>query len=375
MKKYLLAGLLICGAIAGCKGPSQQAQSNILEFHPASEIETALLSSRAITVTWGEQTAPAPLTLLHFSDLHGCEENLARIVEFKAAYDGLIDDAIHTGDGLFCYWDDPNPWDTVPGAADILNIVGNHDCWKGHLVWAQTARPYDANVEEAYQKIIAPYAEKWGVETGGLVIGPEGSENAAWYFKDYPESGVRLIALDCIHYEAAQHSWFTAVLDDALANGLTVVGATHYPSSTGVKAIESGFTTPGFSVDPEWNLAGEQYESMPEGAFKAVDSFIERGGKFVCWLSGHTHLDYLGFVAGHEKQLQVIVDKAGYADPYMWEDRTVGSANQDAFNLTTINPSRGMLTVYRVGCQRDHQMRSKKLFSYDYLRGVMLTSE
>ena len=112
------------------------AQTGILDFHPADEVLPLLEAARSRPVVWGQAPGPSALTLLHFSDLHGDSENLERIAHFREAYRPWIEDAIHVGDGVACYWDDPNPWDQVPAARGILNVVGNHDCWKGHLLWA-----------------------------------------------------------------------------------------------------------------------------------------------------------------------------------------------------------------------------------------------
>ena len=114
---------------------------------------------------------------------------------------------------------------------------------------------------------------------------------------------------------------------------------------------------------------------MSDLAFEAVDAFIGKGGMFICWLGGHTHVDYLGWVRGHERQLQIMVDKAGEGDIYMQEDRTRGTVNQDAFNLITVNPSRNLLVVDRIGCSRDQYLRSKQLFVYDYLKRKVLVNE
>ena len=67
---------------------------------------------------------------------------------------------------------------------------------------------------------------------------------------------------------------------------------------------------------------------------------------------------------GHERQLQILVDKAGEKDAYMHEDRTPGTVTQDSFNLVTINPSKNLLIIQRIGCTRGPGMRSKTLFCY-----------
>ena len=374
-----------------------RGRTGILDFHPREEVIPWLDMSRSGFSRWGQPEAAPSLTLLQFSDLHGDAENLARIVEFKNEYSDRIADAIHVGDVVYCYWDDPNPWDLVPGASKILNTVGNHDCWKGHKVWAQSRRPYDATAEEAYSMIMVgkdslrPFISEWGVQK------PSGP--VCYYYKDYASERVRLIVLDCMHYDRAQDAWFADVLANAQQNGLTVVAAQHYPPQSGLDEIPGGFsdldedipviTSPVVSDEyaplPDAPALGTtlcydfpgapQMECIYDAAFSAVDRFIDNGGSFACWLSGHTHLDFIGHVRSHRRQLMVIADKAGEKDAYMQEARTRGTVLQDAFNLVTVNTSRKTLYVKRIGCNRDQYGRSKSLFTYNYSTGEVIVNE
>lgn len=366
--------------LPSCRNNSGKGNSSgILDFHPRSEVVPWLDMSRSGLSRWGQPEAAPSLTLLQFSDLHGDAENLARIVEFKNEYSDWIADAIHVGDVVYCYWDDPNPWDLVEGASTVLNTVGNHDCWKGHKVWAQSQRPYDATAEEAYSMIMVgkdtlrPFISEWGVQK------PSGP--VCYYYKDYPSERVRLIVLDCMHYDQAQDAWFAGVLADALNSGLTVVAAQHYPPQSGLDEIPGGFSDidediPVISFNLRFDYPGApQMESMYDAAFTAVDRFIEAGGVFACWLSGHTHLDFVGHIRGHRRQLMIIADKSGEKDSYMQEARTRGTVLQDSFNLVTVNTSRSTLYVKRIGCTRDQYGRSKSLFTYNYSTGEVLVNE
>lgn len=351
------------------------AQSGILDLNPERTVLPLLLSARADGGSWDRPAEVAPVTFLHFSDLHGSCANLERIVEFYDNYSKYIDDAVHTGDAVSCYMDDVNPWAKVRGAGKIINLIGNHDCWKGHKTWSETDIPYDATAEDAYKVFIDPYVSSW------KVIQPDGVKRksseyycACYFYKDYPQSKVRLIALDPLHYDDVQDAWFAGVLEDARQKGLTVVAAQHYFSQTGLDSIDSGFSTQdGIAAcsDPD----RPQIECMRDRAFCTLDGFIDRGGIFVCWLSGHDHEDYIGHVRSHGRQLQILVDKAGEKDGYMHEDRTPGTINQDSFNLVTVNPSKGLLIIQRIGCTTGPSMRSKKLFCYDYIRHETIVNE
>ena len=350
----------------------------IIDLNPSSEVLPNLRAARKAAVEWGaKEKAPASWTALQFSDLHGSVENLERIVTFRNAYSDYLDAAIHMGDAVYCFTDDVNPWYNVQGAEYLMNVIGNHDCWKGHLLWSQTPRPYDASQAEAYRQFIGPFIGHWKVtQPQGVYDDKSPDYQACYYYKDYPQSGVRLVVLDCIHYSPAQHKWFCEVLAQAAENGLTVVAAQHYPPQNGVVPIDCGFTDLDLTIDAEPAPKGDaQMERMPDEAYAAVDKFLDKGGRFACWLSGHTHLDFVGVVRGHERQLQIIVDKAGEVDDYMQEDRHRGTRSQDAFNLLTVNPSRGVVFVQRIGCTRDQYLRSKKLFVYDYKNRKVIAAE
>lgn len=338
--------------------------SGIVALNPANSVVPLIKEAR-------EGTQADAVTLLQFSDLHGDCENLQRVADFKKAYDQYIDDAIHCGDAVSCYSDDQFPWDVVPDARGILNTVGNHDCWKGHLVWSQTDHPYDATIEDAYQIVMVgkkknkPFFEEWGV------IKPEG--HCTWYYKDY--SSIRLIVLDVIHFEKAQQEWFSQTLALARKSGKPVVVVGHYQPQSGLDKIESGFSSNMEAVDPVGDPGQSQMERLTNQAFDEVDKFIAEGGIFVCWMAGHTHLDMVGRVTGHPKQMMVVVDKAGEKDMYMGENRIRGKRSQDAFNLVTVNPSRSIVTVDRIGCDVDENGRSKKRFRFNYLTGEVLVNE
>jgi len=340
--------------------------SGIVALNPVDSVAPKLKEARE-TDDCGE----VAVTLLQFSDLHGDIENLQRICDFKKAYAEFIDDAIHCGDAVMCYSDDVFPWDVVPDARGILNTVGNHDCWKGHLLWSQTNHPYDATREEAYQTVMVgkkksiPFVEGWGV------VKPEGS--CTWYYKDYPV--MRLIVLDVIHFDAVQQKWFAETLSAANKACKPVVVVAHYQPQGGLTKIESGFSSKMEAVNPVPDPGESQMERLSNAAYDEVDKFIAAGGTFVCWLTGHTHLDMIGQVTGHPKQFMITVDKAGYRDGYMGEERVRGQKSQDSFNLVTVNPSRSIVTVDRIGCTVGENGVPKTRFRFNYLTGEILVNE
>lgn len=195
-----------------------------------------------------------------------------------------------------------------------------------------------------------PTISGWGVcQPAGVNDAQSPDYQACYYYKDYPCSATRLIVLDCIHYDDAQADWFTATLASAREAGLAVITVTHYPAEFGMVPFDPALTPDGRDYPASSNPGAVQIESMPDCAFDPVDKFIDEGGTFVCWLSGHNHNDYVGYVKNHGRQLQILVDKAGELDRYMLDSDRSGE-NADAFNLVTYDPVSKQLTVQRVGC-------------------------
>ena len=362
MRQRLLSILLLL--VVSGPLPAQ----DILGFHPPEDVVPRLLSARKPSLREDGSPVACSWTLLHCSDLHGCTENLQRIVTFLDKYHSLIDVALHTGDSVKEWVEDGNPWQEVKGAESILNTVGNHDCRKRS---GETSSP-----EETYRLLVAPYVNTWQVVQPEGVNNPSGRHYAAgYYFKDFPVPGIRLVVLDGNRYTPEQHTWFESVLDEAREHGLQVVAVNHFSAQNGLIPIESGFSERGVAIEPKEETSGRPLHRLDDRAYRLVDRFLDKGGTFICWLSGHEHQDFVGHVRDHGRQFQVTVDKSGWSDWFMEEDRTPGTPNQDSFNLLTVNVSRNLLILDRIGCVRDQYMRGKHLFVYDYRKREVLVNE
>lgn len=285
-------------------------------------------------------------SLLHFSDIHGDAPNIERVLVFKNLYSKYIRDILHTGDSPETYYGNVNPFALI-GGDSCLNVVGNHDCW------IQGANPpYSATAEQVYTKFFAPFISNWNVVSAG--------ENLCYYYKDYATAKVRLIVLDCMHYDTTQESWFASVLQGAITNNYRVVAVTHYPSETGLTLINCTFSRYGSTISPS------QTERMPESAFTAVDTFIGNGGEFVCWLSGHTHGDYIGTVNGHTDQIQIIVSTDNPDKPDSDAPMVRTTKSQDLFNIFVVDGVNKLIKLVRIGADKDRYLRSRKTLCLNY---------
>ena len=305
-----------------------------------------------------------PLVFIHFSDIHGDERCLRSVVRYKEQYSGYIVDILHTGDSVTTYSTDGIEfWDEVDGAESILNCIGNHDT-RVRNTWI------GLDMASSYSTYFAPYIENWGVEY---------TEGKTYYYKDYTSNSVRLIVLDIMHQTQEQLSWFESILEDAKDNGLHVICACHARSNTDVTPIDTPWDD--VNVVPYNPVVSDSSTSayptvMSDDYADAVDSFIQAGGHFICWLHGHTHYKMFATLTNHPGQLDVSVANAGrpaYAWTYVWA-RIDDTRSEDDFNVVAVDTDSGVLRIMKVGVDYDRYMRHVDTISWDYENGQLLYS-
>lgn len=296
--------------------------------------------------SWFGNSFGKGVNILHFSDLHGDAINLSRIAAFKAKVSGLA--ALHTGDVVNNTFADGIDFWTPSGADDIMQCIGNHDVAGG-----KTAA-------ECYARYISPFVSGWGVTS---------QSDVCYYYKDWSEKSVRLIVLDCMHWDATQKSWLESTLAGAKTAGYHVVVANHYAPGASAENRATAFDTIGAN-SASWDNINSQ-------APAAVQDFIDGGGHFVCWLCGHTHADMFRFPTAYSDQLYVAVANAGinahvvsHAECQIVREN--GEHSQDLFNLVSINATRQTLTIVRVGADRDTIGRHIGTVVYDYANKEIL---
>lgn len=307
--------------------------------------------------TWGYMNEPTPLALIHFSDIHGGTENTQRLLEFYNTNDDKIDDIICSGDivtnhaGNGMTW-----WSAISGAENIILCIGNHDALS-QAGYESADYTQLISQSDQYDEFIAPYYSNWGLSS-------DPSTNSLTYFyKDYSANNVRVIFLNCMLRGAddtAQQTWLTSVLSSAKSAGLHVVIVAHcyQPSSTDVEcnwtSIDGYLNSTYFTSDDYGNI---------------VDAFIGDGGKFACWLTGHTHIDVLKkYVGENGTQLIFVVDSGNitYSDAYTDIQRTVGKKSQDLANLVVIDPSSEIVKVLRIGADITRYLRPRHILTIKY---------
>ena len=293
-----------------------------------------------------------PLVLVHFSDIHGSKANYERLNMFAEKMGGYINDVISTGDNVYSSWSDSFTYWT---SQTMLNVIGNHDTAKYESGYDWT---YYAG-KDAYDRYFAPFIANWGVTQPTNAA----ANGYCYYYKDYATQGIRLIVLDCMGWDAAQLSWLVSTLSSAKSGGLSVVIAIHYPfDGAGVTPLETGFNS-----YLGWSTGHGTY--TPDAAISAVDDFITGGGKFICWIAGHTHCDLAGYLAGHNNQLCIVVGTdASDSDNLVYADsaRIAGTDSQDLFNVIAFDATQHQIRIVRIGSDSNKQLQSRKTLCIGY---------
>lgn len=292
-----------------------------------------------------------PLCLAHISDLHLDKIRLQRFTNFIKNIKN-IDDAICTGDMTNNYSDGMTYWDSVSGTERILTCIGNHDGLANHNVDWYSGQ---CTMLEAYNKFINPYISNWNVTH---------DVGKTYYYKDYNSEKIRLIVLDSMRSgtdATNQNTWLESVLSSAKSKGYSVVCATHcVPQTSKVNYIDCSFNSINLKYEDEYDtcVTNTIYQ-------QTVQNFIDDDGKFITWICGHTHVDFVYTTSEFPNQLWIVV-ACGRLSNNLDIDRTDGTKNQDAFNILTFDTNTELVKVIRVGADRDRSMRHLGTMSIDY---------
>lgn len=298
--------------------------------------------------SWGYLSKPPVLTLMHVSDYHGDGDELEYIYNKWSSVLALADDYICTGDMVEDRFNDPfvyYPTTDNPMARATMLTIGNHDALAAGSGYDWTDLATQA---QEYNKFFAPTINYWGVIHSGT---------NTYYYKDYNNSGIRLIVLNDMLQGAdmlAQLYWLETT---ALNTNYSVIIAKHYMPPTPTK-INCTFT----SIDNTSNGHGET------GIADRVQQFINNGGKFICYLCGHSHYDYVAYLSQYPAQLIITMDATGRRACNQWSDvqRYDDEISRDLFNMIQFDTSCSTIKITRCGANYDRYLRHKNTLSINY---------
>lgn len=311
------------------------------------QLEPFVIQSTA-TKASGIGSLLKPLTFIHFSDWHNVPALWERICDYMEAYKEYIQFALHTGD--YC-----NSWQGEYTDAyllknttnPILNCVGNHDTYTQEM---------KKNTQESTYKLLFNHIDNWAVTFGS-------GNNTMYYFKDFPDSEIRLIVLDCYYDIDNQKTWLEEKLNEAKSLNYAVITAMHEVSKSIVDKIQCTFQT----LDNYESVGGNQ----SAGSFDTIiKTFKDNGGVHIVNLCGHEHDDMFGYTSNGV--LNLVVECATTGNGWTGGKRIEGAKTYDCFNVFSVEKDTGIFKVVRIGDNSDHYLRAKNILSYDYTNKKVL---
>lgn len=315
---------------------------------------------------------------LFFSDIHYGINNMDRIIELANSWgDSYIDVVLNGGDTVRNTLSDGLDW--YHGAIqqtniDVLAAAGNHDEWSEVWSWADSKDIYDALIEPIVSRV-------------DNVVQPidAASEGKLYYYKDYGK--VRVLVLEPTSYgstipfwDATQSTWMRDTLEDARVNDLAVICLCHVPFAKDDGEIDESITFNswiGYTdsyVDSKQNIQFDPLAVVDE-ALANVDTFISNGGKFICWLAGHTHQDYFVKSISHPNQMMFVTSSALYEKGSDYQTTSKESSPlYDCMNYIGIDLDKMWLQILRIGKNIDGYMRRKNVLVYDLTNQKVITN-
>lgn len=384
----------------------------------SSEMENMIRQARYVASSPTTQS----LALLHFTDIHGDTAAAAQIKAFAEQYSSYIDDIVQTGDAVYYYWNSDGQgyqWYQQHGIPEALFVLGNHDGaanddsqgWKeGSADWDFKGKEWD------FDTYFADYITSRGVTPPTGYDDPTSPYYKACYWhKDYASAKIRVIGIDCMHFNDGvrytsndQETWLAAKLQETLtsgnaAYGYSVIFLCHYPlddysgnnetwddtnhrftfnkNAGGGHVMDANtqrmvnchyglsFTAEAkFSMRNRVGTVGSPSYSKgsdnPIG--DVIQSWMNSGGKYVAWLSGHTHTEYMYYPAKYPNMLVIGLPQAGNTRGNNQTDRANDSEMHTCANLVVIDTQNSYIKIVRIGKTMDKSLMRFEKLCYQY---------
>ena len=313
---------------------------------------------------------------IHFSDIHGDVKAFERIIELSNTWGSTyLDAVINSGDITQQYLTTTGvDWynDRIGGfQVPLITAIGNHDTKN------------NCTATFVYEKVLKPSITLLSQKK--TVVQPTDAETNGYnyYYVDFnsvvPNSTnvIRVIVLDGLStdgfWDNTERTWLNNTLNDAKTNNYYVLICVH-AAPRYITQIECNFGATPYSKDTDtWNTVPEIFED--------VQTFIDGGGKFLCYTIGHSHMD--GFLypkldgATMNKQPMFMIKCAhhsdgSYASGTNATDNSLYSPYYDSFNYMCVDIAKGIIKVMRIGIDFDVRGVSKQVMVYDFINSTVL---
>lgn len=341
----------------------------------------------------GQSNVQKRFSMLVTTDPHGDTVAMQRAVEYFNSMP-CFDCGSCLGDlQANTYSDNDGTWYTnviKESNKPWLTLVGNHDVGIGK----NTATT--GNQEQVYNKFILPNLPYAGVTPDGKT----------YYYKDFDTYKIRLICLNPYdvdnndisgseyvvpryteYYSQAQVDWFVDLLLNTPSDYHVMV-LTHNTPKASVKDTSVNFNNKTYSFSPESSQSGiiadivnawQNGESL-NNAYPSTNTnlatvtvsadFTSRGtGVFICFLTGHMHVDTIGHITSFPNQ-NVFTFASTNTGTYQndWSDlpRADGTKAEDCITALSVDTTNRQIYINRIGSSvsRWFTVREPSVISY-----------
>lgn len=390
------------------------------------------------------------LGILHFSDIHGDNVSVEKILKALNEYEVYINDVVCTGDSVYYYAEDTsldNTWWRNSGLAEkSLFVLGNHDSA------TQAGTEYDQQEDSGawdgkgknwcFDTYFSPYINQLGyIMPTGYNDPSSINYKACYWHKDYPSQKLRVIGLDCLHRfdgilnpetgsiisqglkwtTNEQELWLIDKLNETLdsnnsAYEYSVVFVCHYPlddfsgnneqwddsshkfvynhNNNGGRIMSykknapSAFhyeNTTSYIAERKFNMRnrvdngysqGADYPNYNKGEVNnignIISNWIDNGGKYVVWICGHTHVDFMWYPTNYPNMLCVVIDQAGCLRGTNTGDRNSSLDSRVCANYYSFDTQNGLMKIVRIGYTQNRLMNKHEYLCYDYINRIIL---
>jgi len=104
-----------------------------------------------------------------------------------------------------------------------------------------------------------------------------------------------------------------------------------------------------------------------------IQNFQNKGGKFVAWICGHTHVDRFYYPKKYPNILNIVIDKAGYTRTNSVSRRNSNEESSLCANYYAIDTTSGWIKIVRLGLNTNRMLRSIRSLCYDYINKKVIS--
>lgn len=183
-----------------------------------------------------------------------------------------------------------------------------------------------------------------------------------YYYHDFTK--VRVIVVDCMHWDTAQATWFETVLADAQTNNLYVIACSHYGFNRSIST----------HIPSVWGVQDEATASIDSQAAEKVNAFITSGGTFICWLTGHEHGDNIHVLQNHGNQIVVSLPTLTQRAVTLWPNSDANAYNYDVMTYFAVDDYKKLIKFMRFGADIDMYGVKKSGVVLNYETGELVAA-